>query len=192
MAKRIILLSGPVAAGKTRLGNALVERYEFKVIKTRKLIESLVHVPNERGALQKAGEQLDQETQGQWVANALAREVSRLPDDCSVLVDSIRIGQQAEAIRVAFGARVTHIHLTAPTNVLSERYSSRTPNVKELPSYDQVRADPTESGVERLADIADIVIDTKQNSASDVLVRAATRLGLYGRSVERLVDVLVG
>jgi adenylosuccinate synthase len=115
-----------------------------------------------------------------------------LPDDCSVLVDSIRIGQQAEAIRVAFGARVIHIHLTAPTNVLSERYSSRTPNVKELPSYDQVRADPTESGVERLADIADIVIDTKQNSASDVLVRAATRLGLYGRSVERLVDVLVG
>jgi adenylosuccinate synthase len=192
MAKRIILLSGPVAAGKTRLGNALVERYEFKAIKTRKLIESLVQVPNERGALQKAGEQLDQETQGQWVAEALAREVSRLPENCSVLVDSIRIGQQAEAIRVAFGARVVHIHLTAPPNVLSERYGSRTPNVKELPSYDQVRADPTESAVEKLADIADIVIDTKQNSASDVLVRAATRLGLYGRSVERLVDVLIG
>jgi len=157
MAKRIILLSGPVAAGKTRLGNALVERYEFKVIKTRKLIEALVHVENERGALQKAGEQLDQETQGKWVARALAREVSRLPDNCSVLVDSIRIGQQAEAIRVAFGSRVVHIHLTAPTSVLSERYSSRTPNVKELPSYDQVRADPTESAVEKLADIADIV-----------------------------------
>jgi len=128
MAKRIILLSGPVAAGKTRLGNALVERYDFKVIKTRKLIESLVDVPNERGALQKAGEQLDQNTRGQWVANALAREVSRLPDDCSVLVDSIRIGQQAEAIRVAFGARVIHIHLTAPSNVLSDRYSNRTAN----------------------------------------------------------------
>ncbi len=192
MAKRIILLSGPIASGKTQLGNALVERYEFKVIKTRKLIESLVQVPNERGALQRAGEQLDLETNGQWVANALAREVNRLPDNCSILVDSIRIGQQAEAIRVAFGARVVHIHLTAPTNVLSERYSSRIPNVKELPSYDQVRADPTESAIEKLADIADIVIDTKQNSASDVLIRAATQLGLYGRSVERLVDVLIG
>ncbi len=192
MVKRIILLSGPVAAGKTRLGNALVERCEFKVIKTRKLIESLVQVPNERGALQKAGEQLDKETHGQWVAQALAREVSRLPDNCSVLVDSIRIEQQAEAIRFAFGARVVHIHLTAPINVLSERYGSRAPNVKELPAYDQVRADPTESAVEKLADIADIVIDTKQNSASDVFVRAATRLGLYGRSVERLVDVLIG
>ncbi len=192
MVKRIILLSGPVAAGKTRLGNALVERCEFKVIKTRKLIESLVQVPNERGALQKAGEQLDKETHGQWVAQALAREVSRLPDNCSVLVDSIRIEQQAEAIRFAFGARVVHIHLTAPINVLSERYGSRAPNVKELPAYDQVRADPTESAVEKLADIADIVIDTKQNSASDVFVRAVTRLGLYGRSVERLVDVLIG
>jgi adenylosuccinate synthase len=76
--------------------------------------------------------------------------------------------------------------------VLSERYGSRTPNVKELPSYDQVRADPTESAVEKLADIADIVIDTKRNSVSDVLARAATRLGLYGKSVERLVDVMIG
>jgi adenylosuccinate synthase len=192
MAKRIILLSGPVASGKTQLARALVERYGFLTIKTRKLIESLVHVPNERGALQKAGEQLDEETNGQWVAQALAREVSRLPDDCSVLVDSIRIEQQAEAIRIAFGPLVVHIHLTAPTDVLSNRYSSRTPSVEEFSSYEQVRADKTESGIENLAAIADILIDTKQNSPFDVLVRAATRLGLYGRSVERLVDVLIG
>src|SRR5713101_5328204 len=83
----------PCGSRQNTVRNALVERYEFKVIKTRKLIESLVQVPNERGALQKAGEQLDQETQGQWVAKALAREVSRLPDNCSVLVDSIRIEQ---------------------------------------------------------------------------------------------------
>jgi adenylosuccinate synthase len=104
---------------------------------------------------------LDDETNGQWLAQALAREISRLPDDCSVLVDSIRIEQQAEAIRVAFGARVVHIHLTAPANVLSDRYTNRTPNVTELASYDQVRADKTEGSVENLALIADIVIDTK-------------------------------
>ncbi len=192
MAKRIILLSGPVASGKTRLATALVERYGFVSIKTRKLIESLVRVPNERGALQKAGQQLDDETQGQWVAQALAREVSRLPDECSVLVDSIRIEKQAEAIRVAFGALVVHIHVTAPTGILSDRYADRTANVKEFASYEQVRADKTENAIESLAAIADIVIDTKQNSPSDVLVRAATRLGLYGRSIERLVDVLIG
>lgn len=192
MAKRIILLSGPVASGKTRLATALVERYGFVSIKTRKLIESLVRVPNERGALQKAGQQLDDETQGQWVAQAFTREVSRLPDECSVLVDSIRIEKQAEAIRVAFGALVVHIHVTAPTGILSDRYADRTANVKEFASYEQVRADKTENAIESLAAIADIVIDTKQNSPSDVLVRAATRLGLYGRSIERLVDVLIG
>src|SRR5260370_6948670 len=108
MAKRIILLSGPVAAGKTRLGNALVERYGFKAIKTRKLIESLVQVPNERGALQKAGEQLDQETQGQWVAKALARESSPLPDNCSVLVNSILLKQQTQPIHTTFVPRDAH------------------------------------------------------------------------------------
>jgi adenylosuccinate synthase len=46
--------------------------------------------------------------------------------------------------------------------------------------------------VDRLADAADIVVDTGRNTADDVLVRVASRLGLYGRSVDRLVDVLVG
>src|ERR1035437_3110407 len=39
---------------------------------------------------------------------------------------------------------------------------------------------------------ADVVIDTVRNTADDVLARAASRLGLYGSSSERLVDVIVG
>ena len=46
--------------------------------------------------------------------------------------------------------------------------------------------------MERLAEAADIVINTHLTSSADVLVRVAGHLGLYGRGVERLVDVLVG
>ena len=55
-----------------------------------------------------------------------------------------------------------------------------------------MRASVTERNVEDLAAIADIVIDSHWTTEDDVLVRVASRLGLYGRSVERLVDVLVG
>jgi adenylosuccinate synthase len=192
MPKQIILLSGPIASGKTQLGSALVEHYGFRLIKTRSLIQSLVKVQSERGALQKAGETLDRKTNGKWLAESLAREISRLPADCSVLVDSIRIERQAEAIRTAFAEPVVHIHVTAPEEELARRYAARNPNVKEMTSYQEVRRNKTESDVRKLADTADIVIDTGQSSPSDVFVRAATRLGLYGRSVDRLVDVLVG
>src|SRR5207247_1016706 len=76
--------------------------------------------------------------------------------------------------------------------VLSRRYTQRRGEFAELPSYEAVRANPTEGRVERLSDIADIVIDTERSSPGDVFVRVAARLGMYGKSVERTVDVLVG
>jgi adenylosuccinate synthase len=64
--------------------------------------------------------------------------------------------------------------------------------VQELNSYDEVRKDPTERRIEKLARLADIEIDTKLNTRLDVLIRAASHMGLYGREYLRLCDVLVG
>jgi adenylosuccinate synthase len=62
----------------------------------------------------------------------------------------------------------------------------------ELLSYEEVRQNVTERNVGRLAADADVVIDTQRCREEDVLVRAASHLGFYGRSYERLVDVLIG
>ena len=110
-----------------------------------------------------------------------------------VVVDSARIAEQIEAIRSAFGLRVFHIHLTAPYDVLVKRFKRRRKKgFAEALSYEDVHRDITESNVESLADIADVVIDTERSIESDVVVRAASHLGLYGREYSRLVDVLVG
>ena len=199
MPKQIIVLSGPVACGKTTLGDALETRFGFRRLKTRQLIRAMLGTEPERTALQKAGEDLDRETNGQWVAAALTRQLVEFErtlesgvEAPSVIVDSARLISQVEAIRDAFGRKVVHVHLTAPVERLAERYAARTGAIDELSSYDQVRSDPTEAQVETLAGVADIVIDTVQSAPEDVLIRVAARLGLYGRSVERLVDVLVG
>ena len=55
-----------------------------------------------------------------------------------------------------------------------------------------MRENATERQVEDLAEIADVVIHTDRSTPSDVLVRVASHIGLYGRENHRLVDVIIG
>lgn len=195
MSQKIIALSGHVASGKTALATSLRARYAMQLVKTRSLIQQETGAALERLALQKAGARLDQKTGGRWLGRAISRLLlaGDLERSGDVIVDSCRRQDQIDGIREAFGAsRVIHLHLVAPDEELKRRYQSRGSRIAELPTYDDVRADPTEAQVRSLADSADIVIDTVRCTQSDVVVRAAARLGLYGRSYERLVDVLVG
>jgi adenylosuccinate synthase len=195
MTRLIVVLSGPIAAGKTTLCDELVGRFEFSVFKTRELIQELLKkVPSERGALQRAGEALDRKTKGDWVAQSLAKKLQQLELRDNIIVDSVRIKSQIVGLRRAFGSRVVHIHLTADEGILAKRYNARirTARIRELPSYKEAREDPTEKGVEGLGDFADVVIDTGRCTESDVTVRVASRLGLYGGRVKPLVDVLIG
>lgn len=202
MARQIIMLSGPVAAGKSELADALQRRFGVMRLKTQDMIVALSGSALERRALQAAGEALDQSTKGAWVARELtARLTSPAPgepdiaDSGWVLVDSVRTREQIEWVRQSFGSRVVHVHITAPLGELAARYEARKakhPRMHELPSYDEVRVDPTEDAIDTLADVADVVIDTLHSTKEDVVVRVAAQLGLYGRGYDRLVDVLVG
>ena len=193
MGRQIVILSGRVASGKSTLGDDLVSRFKATRLKTNQLIQGQYPGLVERRAMQVAGDRLDRRTHGRWVADALIRELDSLPDNALVVVDSVRRQSQVDAIRSSFGSSVTHIHLTAPDLVLEERYERRRQERSgELPSYADVAANRTERLVERLAADADVVIDSRISSSDDVLVRAATRLGLYGSRSLRLVDVVVG
>ena len=185
-------MSGPVAAGKSTLAKGLAARYDFRVQSTRDLIALHKGALPDRTAYQQAGDALDQETDGQWVATALAKFALDLDAGVHVVVDSVRIQAQVKAVRRAFGPRVTHVHLKAPLDELARRYGSRAATLNEPASYETVRSNATESGVHELQKIADIVIDTQRSTDDQVIVRVAANLGLYGRGYERLVDVLIG
>lgn len=191
MARQIILLSGAIASGKSTLAADLERKYGVQLVRTRDLIQRRASCGATRLALQRAGNRLDRETGGEWVASELLRIVGRAPENTILLVDSIRVLSQVGAIRKAFAPRVVHIHLTAPSAELARRYVARArpgdPN-----DYATARRDKTEREVERIAADADVVIDTHRCRREDVLVRAAAHLGFYGRSYEPLVDVLVG
>lgn len=191
--RQLVVLSGPIASGKSTLGTLLLETYGAVRLKTNELIQTIRSaVPPKRRALQIAGEELDRETKGLWVRDALVRRLGELGDKGLVIVDAVRIGEQIEGIRAAFGPQVVHVHLTASPEELRRRYSKRPRKFEEMPSYEEVRESETERNVETLASVADVVINTDHCTDKDVLVRAAARLNLFPRDPPRLVDVIVG
>jgi adenylosuccinate synthase len=194
---QIVLISGNVSSGKSTLSDDLHHQFGFDVLKTKDLINRLAQkklgreLEPSRKAMQLFGERLDRETEGTWVLDALNKLLREAGQ--SVVVDSVRILEQIWAIRQAYGFAVVHIHLTAPENVLAGRYTERkSTGIRELKSYSDVGRNPTEAGVNKLKDAADVVIDTAKCRPSDVLVRAATHLGLYSRDYTKLTDIIVG
>ena len=194
---RIVLLSGPICAGKSALTRQLVERHGATILKTRELITKIrPTVAATRSALQRAGEALDKADNGAWLASSLAQFVEERPAGGSsqqvFVVDSVRILGQIEAVRNAFGSAVHHVHLTAADAELAKRFAVRNSTFSEPTTYEALRRSKTERNVEKLADVADIVVETDRCTPGAVCVRATALLGLYSKSVAGLVDVLVG
>lgn len=196
---RIVVLSGPVGAGKSTLGKALARHYNAVYIRTQDLLRDHaddrgIDLPAERRALQDYGDQLDRDTCGAWVTQAVSATVARLETQAQLLIiDSVRRLNQIEALRDAF-PRVDHIHVLASRTILDERYQERgdSSGLAELRSYAEVAQNETESEVNTLADDADVAINTEHCDRADVEIRAAAALRLLPVRDERLVDVLVG
>jgi adenylosuccinate synthase len=175
----------------------LEERHRAKIIKTRELIlKKSPRTKPERAALQRAGQRLDGKDGGAWVGEALQRMIDTHSGGKTArglyVIDAVRIRGQIDAIRKAYGTDVHHIHLTAPKEELERRYRERNRDGDQTLNYQALKRNRTEREIERLAEIADIVVSTDRCSEEAVLVRATALLNLYPRSNDAIVDVLIG
>lgn len=195
MIDALVVLSGPISCGKSTLADGLCRRLGMQVFKTREVLKQIVkpRLLDNRKEFQAAGERLDRLTHGTWVRDELHKWSSAKEGASAVVVDSVRIREQIDALRKAFGSKVIHVHLTAPPKELEKRYKRRRKLVSEqVPTYTEVREDPTEQQVDSLRDIADIVIDTKRCTDRDVLIRVTCHLNIRRGKGAGYVDVLVG
>jgi adenylosuccinate synthase len=195
VAKVVVVLSGPVSAGKTTLAERLVADFGAMHYRTRLLLEARAEgsVALERTAMQEFGERLDVATEGRWVAEDLVPQINQLGGQAIVVIDAVRIAEQVDALRAGLPRQVIHVHLDAARPVLEARYKRRRKSrVAEKSTYAEVISNATESRVHGLADDADVVIDTALATKRDVEVRAASYLGLTARDPGALVDVIVG
>jgi adenylosuccinate synthase len=192
---RIVILSGQINAGKSTLAAGLADRFGMRVFRTKDAIRARAG-PGGRGdrkRLQAEGARLDSTTGGAWVVQDLNRWVSATSPGQDIVVDSARVAGQVTALREAFGARVVHIHLTAPDAVLSARHGKkRRGEMDRTVTYAQTKDDSTERQVESLGQLADAVIDTNRCTEEDVLARASSVIRPRAPSGLGHVDVVVG
>ena len=189
---RIVVLSGPIASGKSRVAEWLRTAHGFSVFKSREILAAQIGKSEiDRAGLQRAGEALDRRTKGRWVADEVLRQRAHgVKGD--LVVDAARIELQIEALRKAFGRGVIHVHVTASDRELASRYAKRKQKFKELNSYSKVRESETEARVHELANVADVIIDTDRCDLDDVYARVGAHLGLNRPLSGGYVDVIVG
>lgn len=158
------------------------------VVSTGSLIGELT-----RKDAQIQGDKLDEDTQGRWVAAAIASRL-RSPEMQgveAVVVDSAKIDDQLTGLREAFES-VFHVHLHAPIEVLRDRFSSRDRDTDASISFDDALSHPTEAAVQELRGKADVLIDTSRLPPEDASVMVGSFLGMHGQFKSPVVDVLIG
>src|SRR5262249_19097500 len=155
---------GPIASGKSMLARHLADHHGARCFRTKDwILQRRPKTPAFRLPLQEAGEALDVATKGRWVVDSLARELqtgANLPTDTVIVLDSVRIPEQVESLRKAYGSLVVHIHVTASDEELRRRYKRRSAGSKDEPSYEVVKRNATERKIESLAQVADVVINS--------------------------------
>lgn len=194
MKPKAIVLSGKVCAGKSTLASHLRTRAGAVLVKSKELIfERLPRTTQTRRPAQLAGQKLDRETGGRWLAEALNERVMNVDSGKPielVVIDSVRIAEQVHYLRQS-GWAVTHVHLEASDAALAKRYATR-PKSGELGSYADLAKNWTERHVNSLAKLADVVIDTDRCNADDVFARVLARLEVRPAIAPANVDILVG
>jgi len=172
--KFILLLSGPIASGKSSVANELVASHGFSSVGTGRYLAGLCR---ENGAestrlnLQNLGDDLDIETAFQWPISVASRAIEQNPKIDNWLLDSVRKPQQVTNFRGRFGAQVLHVHLYAPEDALKARYESRIKSdaayLNSVP-YAQAIDHPNEVATRGMCFLADLAFDTDALSSSQI------------------------
>ncbi|WP_338124885.1 AAA family ATPase [Pseudomonas fragi] len=157
--KRLLLLSGPMASGKTSVSAALQERYDFVPISSGSFLRAQLASRIEsadRFTLQELGDSLDRATDFSWLIESVANPaIEARPYVENWLLDAVRKPRQVESFRLRFGNTVRHVHIIAPESALQQRYAAR--GGTDLDEYHASVLHPNEQSARSLSGFADKV-----------------------------------
>src|ERR1700752_1210555 len=168
--KFIVIVTGPVCSGKSSLSRRLRDCFGWDWFRTKDalILRGGKRLRPERRTLQEFGEELDR-SNIMWLVEDLDDFAGSPQDPRTIVLDSPRNLNQIKIIRHKFGVDVLHVHLLASRKVLERRYekSGGREGITELSSSDEVIKNNTETDVNLLSDIADVVINTEQSSVEE-------------------------
>ena len=175
----LVLLSGPVASGKSSVASSLISTYGFRRIGSSDYLKR--KSPNgdkaSRTELQEIGDHLDSTSDFSWVVkDVVIPAMNEEPSIRKWIFDSVRKCRQVQQFRTALGSSVVHVHLRADEDLLRKRYEDRRLAAGATVTYDQAAAHPNEIAARSLSVSADLVIDVGHLSAEQAAKRIITHL----------------
>jgi uncharacterized protein YprB with RNaseH-like and TPR domain/predicted nuclease with RNAse H fold/dephospho-CoA kinase len=122
--RRVIGISGPIAAGKTSAARYL-ESEGYSYARYSSVLEEILKAEGrtiDRRALQEFGNYVHREHGQRWLCRQLLRT---LPSVGPVVIDGLRFPDDHSFLVEAFGPGFLHLHLDAPETVRHQRFESR-------------------------------------------------------------------
>jgi hypothetical protein len=183
--QKIILLSGPLAVGKTSVRDELVLGGGFQSIRSSAYLKQVADGDGGRRTLQEVGDRLDLETEYRWLIDCVASPAFQAdPQRTKWLVDAVRKERQVAHFRNTYGASavVFHAHLYAAEPVLKRRFENRqrASGDKDVGTYEAAIDHDNERSARALIDIADKVYDTGADLPKAVADRILADVCAYG------------
>lgn len=126
---KIIIISGPIAVGKSSVVSELIAEHGFKKISSGSYLADVAKkngIEPSRPNLTKIGDKLDETTDFKWVITEILTPLLEKTSGQNFWVfDSVRKVRQVEHFKTEFGSNVFHVHFTASEKELKLRYEKR-------------------------------------------------------------------
>lgn len=180
----VLALSGQVCAGKTTLALTLAATGWQRVTVRELLVgEAAANRDLTREQLQEAGQRLEQDSAGHWIADRVRARRNSAND--SLVIDSLRTREQAHACRDAFGAELISLHLEASEKERERRFEARRPHepIDRCTAFSVVSAHELERRAAECAAEARILIDTTNLTIEETDALARSRIDAIVRGL---------
>lgn len=162
--------------GKSTFTEHLTQKHSFALVSSSGILKDIASkkgLPVERKTLQDLGDKLDNETCYRWVSDAFLQKLNHNEHNLYWIFDSIRKNQQKENFLRLFPNNSLHVHLTAPDNILAERYNNRKENQQnsqdKIP-YEIAKNHTNEQEARSLFDQADLIYDTEKQEINSIVM----------------------
>lgn len=167
MSTLVVLMSGPIATGKTAVAQAVAERWPAQLVRVRQALADVLGIDaRDRVTLQREGADLDRRTRGAWLLNYLEDNQYGIGP---VVVDSMRT--RLQTLPVLDGLVDSRlVYLSAHESTRRRRYRRGAVNdpVKASVDFDTAMHHPTETEVAHLRHLAHLQIDTDELSVAEI------------------------